>query len=426
MRDPLWLALCLPLLLAGCDDGSSTAAESPKQKVEVATATTAEIPLVQEFVGQTAAVKLVDVRAKVQGYLTERPFVEGSDVTKGDVLFVIDQRPFQAEVDQNKADLEQNQGRLDFAQEQLKRYETLKDEGTASVQKFESTRAEAIEAAGQLAASQAALQNAQLNLDYATIKAPIDGRVSNTLVNVGNLVSAENTLLTTLVQLDPIYVYFSPSDQAYQKMVPFQEKGALKVSMVLSSGETFPHQGKIDFVDNQVDPNTGTLKMRAVIPNPDKTQRPGQFVTAKVTLADQHKVVLIPAKSVAQDEGGHYVYTVDKNDKVNRQSVTIGPEYKASYVIEKGLKPGDRVVLTGLQKVHAGAQVEVITADGNKTSADNVDSGKTGAGKTNAGKTNAGKTDSSKTDSGGAEASKPSPGDKEAAPAEKDTNAQQG
>ncbi|MEM9591309.1 MAG: efflux RND transporter periplasmic adaptor subunit [Pseudomonadota bacterium] len=404
MRRSSWLVLCLPLFLAGCDDGSSTAAEASKQKVEVATATSAEIPLVQEFVGQTAAVKLVDVRAKVQGYLTERPFVEGADVTKGDVLFVIDQRPFQASVDQNKADLEQNQGRLDFAQEQLKRYETLKDEGTASVQKFESTRAEAIEAAGQLAASQAALQNAQLDLDYATIKAPIDGRVSNTLVNVGNLVSAENTLLTTLVQLDPIYVYFSPSDQAYQKMVPFQEKGPLNVSMVLSSGKVFPHQGKIDFVDNQVDPNTGTLKMRAVIPNPDKTQRPGQFVTAKVTLADQHKVVLIPAKSVAQDEGGHYVYTVDKNDKVHRQSITIGPEYKASYVVEQGLKPGDRVVATGLQKVKAGAQVEVVTADADKTDAN--------------------KADSSKPDASGAKASKPSTGDKEAAPA--DTNAQQG
>lgn len=376
VRPPLWVALCLPLLLAGCDAGSSTPKKDAKQQVEVATAASAEIPLVQEFVGQTAAVKYVDVRAKVQGYLMERPFKEGSDVKKGDVLFVIDQRPFQAEVDQNKAALEQNQGRLDFAQEQLARYEKLKDEGTASVQKYESTRAEAIEAAGMLAASQAALQNAKLDLDYATITAPIDGRVSNTLVNIGNLVSAEDTLLTTLVQLDPIYVYFSPSEEAYQKMVPFQDKGPLKVSMVLSSGTEFPHQGAVDFVDNQVDPNTGTIKMRAVIPNPDKTQRPGQFVTARVTLADKHKAVLIPAKAVAQDEGGHYVYVVGKDDKVNRQSVTIGPEYEASYVIEKGVEPGDRVVVTGLQKVHAGAEVEVVTPESQKpgkTSADKKD-----------------------------------------------------
>ena len=178
-RGPLWIAFCLPLLLTGCDANSTQTQQDSKQKVQVATAVSAEIPLVKEFVGQTAAVKLVDVRAKVQGYLTERPFTEGADVKKDDVLFVIDQRPFQAEVDQNTADLEQNQGRLDFAQEQLKRYETLKDEGTASVQKYESTRAEAIEAAGALAASQAALQNAKLNLDYATITAPIDGRVSS-------------------------------------------------------------------------------------------------------------------------------------------------------------------------------------------------------------------------------------------------------
>ncbi|ODR94009.1 hypothetical protein AUC70_10505 [Methyloceanibacter stevinii] len=377
MPGPVWAALCLPLLLAGCDGGNAKLDQASKQQVEVASAASAEIPLVEEFVGQTAAVKLVDVRAKVQGYLTERPFTEGADVKKGDVLFVIDQRPFQAEVDQNKAELEQNQGRLDFAKEQLTRYEKLKDEGTASVQKYESTRAEAIEAAGELAASQAALQNAKLNLDYATVTAPIDGRVSNTLVNIGNLVSAEETLLTTLVQLDPIYVYFSPSEEDYQKMVPFQAKGPLKVSMVLTSGTEFPYQGAVDFVDNQVDPNTGTIKMRAVIPNPDKTQRPGQFVTAKVTLADKHQVLLIPAKAVAQDEGGHYVYVVGKDDKVNRQSVTIGPEYESSYVIEKGVKPGDRVVITGLQKVHAGAQVEIVTP-GTKAS------GKTGADKQDA------------------------------------------
>ncbi|MGA9441853.1 MAG: efflux RND transporter periplasmic adaptor subunit [Methyloceanibacter sp.] len=389
---PVWVALCIPLFMAGCEDSKTATKEASKQKVTVAEAVAADIPLTQEFVGQTAAVKLVDVRAKVQGYLMERPFTEGSDVKKGDTLFVIDQRPFRAAVDQNKADFKQNRGRLDFAQEQLKRYEKLKDEGTASVQKYESTRAEAIEAAGELAASQAALQNAELNLDYATITAPIDGRVGNTLVNVGNLVSVEDTLLTTLVQLDPIYVYFSPSEAAYQKMVPFEAKGPLKVAMVLSSGETFPHQGVVDFVDNRVDPNTGTLKMRAVIPNPDQTQRPGQFVTAKVTLADKHAVVLIPAKAVAQDEGGHYVYVVEKDNTVHQQGVTVGSEYKASYVIEKGVKPGDRVVVTGLQKVHGGAQVEVVKS-WDKTSVGSKSSEKTDTDKTDAWKSDAGNKD---------------------------------
>ena len=383
MQWPILAALCIPLILAACDDSKTASEQSSKQKVQVAEAVAAEIPLTQEFVGNTAAVKLVEIRAKVQGYLVDRPFTEGADVKKGDVLFVIDQRPFQAEVDKNKADLEQNQGRLTFANEQLKRYETLKDEGTASVQKYESTRAEAIEAAGEVAASQAALKTAQLNLDYSTITAPIDGRVSNTLVNIGNLVSAENTLLTTLVQLDPIYVYFSPSEAMYQKMAPFEAQGPLKVSMVLSSGAGFAHQGAVDFVDNRVDPNTGTIKMRAVIPNPDKTQRPGQFVTAKVTLADNHKVVLVPAKAVAQDEGGHYAYVVDKDDKVERRSVKIGPEYKESYVVEEGIQPGERLVAVGLQKVHAGAKVEVVETvtsgsekpDEDKTDAGNKDTG---------------------------------------------------
>lgn len=400
MQWPLWAALSVPLLLGACGESATTPAQAAKQKVQVAEAVAAQIPLIEEFVGQTAAVKLVEVRAKVQGYLVERPFTEGADVKKGDVLFVIDQRPFKAEVNKNKADLEQNQGRLTFANEQLKRYETLKDEGTASVQKYESTRAEAIEAAGVVAASQAALTNAKLDLEYSTITAPIDGRVSNTLVNVGNLVSAENTLLTTLVQLDPIYVYFSPSEAMYQKMAPFEAKGPLKVSMVLSSGATFPHQGAVDFVDNQVDPNTGTIKMRAVIPNPDKTQRPGQFVTAKVTLADNHKVVLIPAKAVAQDEGGRYVYVVDKDDKVERRSVKIGPEYKESYVVEEGIQPGEKLVAVGLQKVQAGAEVEVVETatsgagkpDGDKTSAGNQDTGNKDAGNNDTGNKDTGKT----------------------------------
>ncbi len=162
----------------------------------------------------------------------------------------------------------------------------------------------------------------------------------------------------------------------------------LKVSMVLSSGAEFTHQGVVDFVDNQVDPNTGTIKMRAVIANPDKTQRPGQFVTAKVTLADNHKVVLVPAKAVAQDEGGHYVYVVDKDDKVERRSVKIGPEYKASYVVEGGIQPGEQLVAVGLQKVHAGAKVEVVETatsgsekpDEDKTGAGNKGTGSKGTG----------------------------------------------
>lgn len=365
MRRPAQALLGLALLLAACDDGGTQAQQqtaSPAPKVEVAEATSAQIPLTRAFVGTTAAIKLVEVRAKVQGYLEERRFTEGADVKKGDVLFVIDQRPFQAEVERSKGDLEHNQAQLTFAQQQLDRYGKLEADSFASVQRLESVQSDALQAAGDVTASQAALRNAQLDLEYSTITAPIDGRIGNTLVNIGNLVSAENTLLTTLVQLDPLYVYFSPSEAAYQEMVPYQAKAPLPVSIVLATGAAYPHTGTIDFVDNQVDAGTGTILMRAVVPNPDKAQRPGQYVQVQVTLTDQHQAILVPAQAVALDEAGHYLFVVDKDDKVERRNVKLGPLHQGSYVVDEGVKAGDRVVVSGLQKIRGGEQVEVTQA----------------------------------------------------------------
>lgn len=379
MRNPVWGLLCIPLFLTACDDGKPKAKLAPKHKVEVAEAADTQIPLTKEFVGTTAAIKLVEIRAKVQGYLQERSFIEGTDVKKGDVLFVIDQRPFQANVDRYKADLEQNEAKLTFAKEQLVRYKKLAQDKFASVQKYQSMQSKALQAAGEVAASKAALKNAELALQFTTIYAPIDGRISNTQVNIGNLVSAEDTLLTTLVQLDPIYVYFSPSEAVYQDMAPYQAKGSLKVSMVLASGVTYPHQGTVDFVDNQVETSTGTIKMRAVFPNPDKTQRPGQYVKVKVTLTEDHDAILVPAQAVAEDEAGYYLYVVDRDDKLERRNIKLGPIHKDHYVIDDGVKAGEKVVVRGLQKVHGGEYVDVTQAA--KTGAETTASEKTGVGK---------------------------------------------
>ena len=378
MRKPVWILLSISLFLAACDDGKPIAKLAPKHKVEVAEAAAAQIPLTREFVGTTAAVKLVEIRAKVQGYLQERTFTEGSDVKKGDVLFVIDQRPFQANVERYKADLEQNQAKLTFARQQLVRYKKLAQDNFASVQKFESMQSKELQAAGEVAASKAALKNAKLALQFTTIYAPIDGRISNTQVNIGNLVSAEDTLLTTLVQLDPIYVYFSPSEAMYQDIAPYQAKGPLKVSMVLGSGATYPHGGTVDFVDNRVDSSTGTIKMRAVIPNPDKTQRPGQYVKVKVILTEDHDAILVPAQAVAEDEAGHFLFVVSKDGKVERRTVKLGPVHKDCYTVVDGVVPGDKVVIKGQQKIHGGEQVEVRRAA--KTGADKTAGDKPGAG----------------------------------------------
>ena len=361
-RSSVWALLSMPIFLTACDDSKPTAAKAPTPKVEVAEAVAAKVPLMREFVGTTAAIKRIEVRARVQGYLQERPFTEGADVNKGEILFVIDQRPFQAEIKKATAELEQNQAELTFAQEQAKRYKTLYSDNVTSTQNYETVQRQALEAAGAVKASEAALTNAQLDLEYTTITAPIDGRISNTQINVGNLVSAEDTLLTTLVQLDPIYAYFNPSDAVYDEIAAYQAGGPLKVSMILASGSVHAHQGTIDFVDNQVDANTGTIKMRAVVPNPDKTQRPGQYVKVQVKLGEDDDAILVPAPAVAADEAGHHVFVVDKDDKVERRNVKLGTALKDQYVIEDGVKAGERVVVKGLQKVRAGEQVEVTQA----------------------------------------------------------------
>jgi len=362
-RTPVWAAL-LPtaFFLAACDDSDPKAAKAPPPKVEVAQAVVAKVPLVREFVGITAAVKLVEVRARVQGHLVERPFTEGTDVKKGDVLFVIDQRPFQAELTRATAELEQNKAELTFAQEQADRYTTLHSDNITSTQNYEDIQRQALEAAGAVKASEAALTSAQLNLGYTSITALIDGRIGNTQVSVGNLVNAEDTLLATLVQLDPIYAYFNPSDAAFDEIADYQAKGPLKVSMVLASGALYPHPGTIDFVDNLVDPDTGTIKMRAIVPNPDKTQRPGQYVKVQVDLGEDPDATVVPAPAVAQDEAGHYVFVVDKDDNAERRNVTLGAMFHDQYVIEAGVKPGDLVVVKGLQKVHGGEQVDAARA----------------------------------------------------------------
>ncbi len=380
MRKPVWILLSIPLFLAACDDGKPKATLAPKHKVEVAEAAAAQVPLTREFVGTTAAVKFVEIRAKVQGYLQERTFTEGADVKKGDVLFVIDQRPFQVNVAKHKADLAQKKAKLTFAQQQLVRYKKLAQDSFASVQKYESMQSNELQAAGEVTASQAALENALLDLDYTTITAPIDGRISNTQVNTGNLVSAEDTLLTTLVQLDPTYVYFSPSEAAYQEMAPYQAKGPLKVQMVLASGATYPHGGTVDFVDNRVDTSTGTIKMRAVISNPDKTQRPGQYVKVKVILTENHNAILVPAQAVAEDEAGHFLFVVSKDGKVKRRTVKLGPVHKDHYTVVDGVVPGDRVVIKGQQKIHGGEQVEITRVA--KTGAEKTAADKSGAGVT--------------------------------------------
>jgi len=348
------------LLLAGCGDDKPSSKKAVPPSVVVSQAKLASIPVERQFVGSTEAVKLVDIRAKVEGYLEQRPFTEGADVETGDVLFVIDQRPFKAALEEANAELEQNEAALEFARQEVDRYKNLSQQSAASVQSYQSAKARELEASAAVKSSQAAIRNAQLDIDYSTISAPIDGRIGQTLVNVGNLVSEEDTLLTTLVQLDPLYVYFSPSEADYQEILSYQAKGPLEFSLLLAGNQLYPHQGMLDFVDNQVDITTGTIKMRAVFPNPDKTQRPGQYVQVKIKLGETQHSILVPAQAIGEDESGHFVFVIDKNNKSERRKVSLGQPYKGQYVVDQGLKEGESVVIKGLQKLHGG---EIVTVE---------------------------------------------------------------
>lgn len=381
----MWLALGLilpALLLQACeDDKSKSQAKAPAPvKVGVATVTEQTVPLVREFVGNTEAVKTVDVRSKVQGYLAERKFTEGSLVAQGDVLFIVDQRPFEADLEKYKAELAQNQASLNFALKEVQRYEPLYKTGDISQKKMQEIQEQANAAQAAVDASKAEVRSAELNLEYSIIVAPIDGRIGQALIDLGNLVTVGNMVLTTIVQISPIYVYFSPSESQFLEIEKYQAQGPVSVTMTLADGKLFDETGTLDFVNNVVDQATGTIKLRAVFPNAQETQRPGEYARVHVQLAERPNTTVMPAKAVGEDEAGHFVLVVGSNDKVEKRSVKLGSTYKDMRVVESGLKAGEKVIVEGLQKASNGETVapyDVAAKTETKTESTAKDDGKT-------------------------------------------------
>ena len=372
----LVLGLLLPaLLLQACeeDKSKSQAKTAAPTKVGVAEARQETVPLMREFVGNTEAVKTVDVRSKVQGYLAERKFTEGSLVKEGDVLFIVDQRPFEADLAKSKAELAQNQASLNFALKEVKRYEPLFKTGDVAQKKMQEIQEQANAAKAAVDASKAAVTSAELDLEYSSIVAPIDGRIGRAIIDIGNLVTVGNMVLTTIVQIAPIYVYFSPSEAQYLEIEKYRAQGPVEVTMSLADGSTFGEDGTLDFVDNVVDQSTGTIKLRAVFPNAQETQRPGEYAKIHVRLSERPNTIVIPAKAVSENEAGYFVLVVGADNKIETRSVTLGSTYKDQRVVESGLKQGEKVVVEGLQKVSSGETVapyaiaaKAATADGSK------------------------------------------------------------
>ena len=364
------------LLLAACSGRSQQggAYQPGTPEVTVGTPVQAQVTDWDEYTGRFAAVKSVDVRPRVSGYLEKVNFEEGAIIEKGTLLFVVDPRPYQATLDEKKADMERAQAQLELAQNELNRARRLYKTKAVSEEQLDSRIQAKDEALAGLDAARAQVKSAELDLEFTHIKAPISGRVSRALVSEGNLVSggSENsTLLTTIVSLDPIYFYFTSDERAYLHYIRLDRSGEREssyttrnpVKLRIGDEENFQHEGYMDFVDNQIDRSTGTMLARAVFDNPDHIFVPGMFGKIRLLGEGPYPALLIPDEAVATDQSRKIVFTVDTDNVVHTSIVNPAQKYEGLRVIRSGLKPGDRVVINGIQRVREGIKVKPLKGE---------------------------------------------------------------
>jgi multidrug efflux system membrane fusion protein len=369
------LVLFVSLVLAsigGCRHPTQVAAPEPPA-VPVSQPVQQEVTDYVEFTGRTDAVQALDVRARVTGYLVEMPFKEGSEVKKGDLLFKIDPRPYQAQLDQAKGQVTLYQAQLDLAKTTYDRFSALfkSTPGAVSHQELDQYRASVAEAEARMKAFQASMEVYRLNLTFTEVTSPIDGRVSRYYLTLGNLVNQDQTLLTTVVSEDTMYAYFDTDEPTLLRIRTAINEGKIKPSpngqnpvfMGLQGEDGYPHEGRIDFVNNQVNPTTGSISMRGVFPNPMppggvRLLSPGMFVRIRLPIGPPHPALLVIDRAIGSDQGLSYVYVVDAENKIQYRRVTTGPlQDNGLRVIAQGLKPDDRVVVGGLQQVRPRLEV---------------------------------------------------------------------
>jgi RND family efflux transporter MFP subunit len=359
----------LTLALTACSesDGQQQAAPPPPT-VTVASPLIKRITEWDEFTGRFEATESVEIRARVSGYLQSVNFADGAMVKEGDVLFMIDPRPYQASVDQAKADVASAQARLDWATAELNRAESLVKSNTVSTATYDERLQERRTAEGALQQATASLQAVQLNLDFTQVKAPLSGRVSDRRVDIGNLVSGDPnaTLLTTIVALDPIYFTFDMSESdflAYQRAV---NRGALPstrdnqtiVQAQLPDEEDWPHSGTMNFVDNRIEPGSGTIRARALLPNPELFITPGQFGRLRIPGSNPYDAVLVPDSAIMTDQSNRIVLTVAEDGTVVPKVIRPGPSQPGGLrIVREGLTGEEKIIINGLVRARPGGKV---------------------------------------------------------------------
>jgi len=348
--------MLLIMLMAGCDarGEADTANVPPPPEVDVAQVLVEPITLRETFTGRVASPQTVQLRARVSGYIDEVAFEEGALVEAGDLLFRIDPRPYEARVQAAKAALAQAQSQRRLTEVEAGRSRQLIQKHMISQEQHDQRQAAALNARAQQAEAEAALTSAELDLQYTRVTAPVAGRTGRAMVTKGNLASADQTLLTTLVSVDPLYVYFDSNEAEAPNAQALMHQSKTTTLRIGLTGETgFPHQGRLDFVDNQINAGTGTLRYRAVLPNPDGIFRPGQFARVEMPVAHLTEAMLVNRKAVLANQARRFVYVVSDDNAVTPRQVQIGREVGDLVVVRDGLKAGERVIVNGTQKVFA-------------------------------------------------------------------------
>ncbi|HIG8617376.1 TPA: efflux RND transporter periplasmic adaptor subunit [Klebsiella michiganensis] len=353
--------MLLSALLVGCDEGVAQNAAPQAPVVSAADVVVKSISQWDSFNGRIEAVESVQLRPRVSGYIDKVNYADGQEVKKGEVLFTIDDRTYRAALEQAQATLARAKTQASLARSEANRTDKLVNTNLVSREEWEQRRAAATQAQADIRAAQAAVDAAQLNLDFTKVTAPIDGRASRALITSGNLVTAGDSasVLTTLISQKTVYVYFDVDESTYLHYQSLARSGqgassnhlALPVEIGLVGEEGYPHQGKVDFLDNQLTPSTGTIRMRALLDNAQRQFTPGLFARVRLPGSAEFNATLIDDKAVLTDQDRKYVYVVDKDGKAQRRDITPGRLADGLRIVQQGLKPGDRVIVDGLQKV---------------------------------------------------------------------------
>ena len=355
-----YLAGIFVLVLTACAKKDPPAFQRPPSPVTVATAVAQDVPLYLDEVGHTVAREVVSVQPEVSGKITEIHFADGADLKKGDPLFTIDPRPFEAQVNAAQANLAQSKAALDLAKIQFARVQDLIDSKAIARQDYD-TRKNAVDVGvAQVKQNEAAVESAHLNLEYTSIRSPIDGRAGHRLVDLGNVVTANATTLLTIERMDPIYADFTVTENDFPEVQRNAARRALRVEVRLPDAAK-PEIGQLTFLDNSVQGSSGTVMLRATVPNPARHLWPGQFVNVRLVLATLPKAVLVPAAAPQDSANGPFVYVVKGDSTAELRPVKIGQRQGEMVVVEQGLQSGERVVMNGQLGVIPGGKVQVVS-----------------------------------------------------------------